>query len=82
MTKKSNARQVPFAGTDQMRVLAKFKPDECFVIHTLTRVCAEVLKVGYPEAEKFAHGLIDAGLVVPASKIGLTEMQTFKLSDQ
>ena len=78
----SNARKIPFADADKMRVLSKFKTNEIFVFHTLTRICAETLKTGYPEAEKFAQGLIDAGLIVFAAKIGLTEMQTFKITDQ
>jgi len=82
MTKKNNARQIPFASSDQMKVLCKFKANEVFVFHTLTRVCAETLKVGYADAAKFATGLIESGTVVAASKIGLTEMQTFKISDQ
>ena len=82
MTKKSNARQIPFASTDQMRVLAKFKPDEVFVFHTLCRVSAEVLKVDYRKAEAVANDMITSGVVVPASNVGLTGLQTFKLSDQ
>ena len=82
MKKKSNAKQVPFASTDQMQVLAKFKPNEVFVWHTLTRVCAEVLKIGYPEAERFAAGLLESGTVLPASKIGLTDLQTFKIKTE
>lgn len=79
MTKKSNAKQIPFASTDAMRVLSKFRQGEVFVFHTLTRVCAEVLKVDYNQAEKFAAGLLESGTVVAASKIGLASMQTFKL---
>jgi len=83
MSKRETVKTKPTPTASEVLQAVKFGlHGNNFVIHTLCRMITEKTGCDYKHAETCAHLMLESGTVIAASKIGLTEFQTFKIADQ